>query len=287
MAISSDLLALTKPRLSVLVIITAGGGFWLSHGESGFWLTVFAVGGTTLVVAAANTLNNYLERDSDKYMARTRNRPLPSQRMAPTTALVFGLFLTAIAIPGLTLLTTPMAGVLAAIALITYVLVYTPLKRISSMNTLVGAIPGGMPPLIGWAAATGRIELGGVLLFFLMFLWQIPHSLAITIYRQAEYEQAGLVVLPSTQGLEATRRQILLYTFVLFPVPLFLFHAGVCGWLTLVVGTMVGAWWLASACRGFLDRGTASWARKFFFQSLIYLSVCFASLTLDAFWLGV
>lgn len=277
----SDLIALTKPRLSALVIITAGGGLWLSGASFSPLTALAAVGGTTLVVAAANTLNNYLERESDKDMARTAGRPLPAGRMTANTALVFGLILTAIAVPLLTFLTTPLAGLLAAVALLLYVLVYTPLKRRSSINTLVGAIPGAMPPLIGWTAATGQIEVGGVLLFALLFLWQIPHSLAITIYRRREYEKAGLVMLPSEHGMVATRRQILLYTFALLPLPLMLMHTQTCGLLTVVVGTGLGMWWLWKAWYGFLNNGSEKWARQFFLASLIYLTGMFGILALD------
>lgn len=278
----SDLIALTKPRLSALVIITAGGGLWLSGTSPSLATAIAAVGGTTMVVAAANTLNCYLERESDRDMARTAGRPLPAGRMPANTALAFGLALTAIAVPLLTFATTPLAGLLAAIALLLYVLVYTPLKRRSSINTLVGAIPGAMPPLIGWTAASGQIELGGVLLFALLFLWQIPHSLAITIYRRNDYERAGLVMLPSEHGMVVTRRQMLLYTFALLPLPLMLMHAGVSGLLTVAVGTGFGLWWLWKAWDGFLNEGGPKWARNFFLASLIYLTGVFAVLSVDA-----
>ena len=276
----SDLLTLTKPRLSLMVIITAGGGYWLSGASLDLLGGLVAIGGTTLVVASANVLNNYLERDSDKNMARTAIRPLPTGRMAPNIALVFGLLLSAISIPLLTFGATPLAGFLAALALVLYALVYTPLKRISSMNTLIGAIPGALPPLIGWTAATGSIEAGGLLLFALLFLWQIPHSLAICIYRQSDYDRAGLVVLPSEHGLPTTRRQMFLYTLALLPLPLLMMHAGVAGLPTLLVGTALGAWWLHRAWQGLFDGG-AKWARKFFLASLVYLTGMFAVMTLD------
>ncbi|MEL6344671.1 MAG: heme o synthase [Myxococcota bacterium] len=277
----SDLFTLTKPRLSLLVIITAGGGLWLSGAATSLTLALIAVGGTTMVVAAANTLNNYLERESDKDMARTARRPLPSGRMAPSVALAFGLLLSAISIPLLTFATTPLAGLLAAIALVLYVLVYTPLKRRSSMNTLVGAIPGAMPPLIGWTAATGTLDAGGLVLFALLFLWQIPHSLAITIYRQKEYDNAGLVMLPSEHGIEITRRQMLLYTFAVVPLPFAMFITNIAGMPTLLVGAALGLWWFGKAWRGYQNNGGARWARKFFVASLIYLSGMFAIMSLD------
>jgi protoheme IX farnesyltransferase len=276
----SDLWTLTKPRLSMLVIITAGGGYWLA-GSNDLLSGILAVGGTTLVVAAANVLNNYLERESDKDMTRTSVRPLPTGRLAPSIALLFGVLLTAISVPLLTFGANPLTGLLAAVALVLYVLVYTPMKRVSSMNTLVGAIPGALPPLIGWTAATGSIEVGGLLLFALLFLWQIPHSLAICIYRQKEYESAGLVVLPSEHGLAVTRRQMLLYTVALVPLPLLMVHAGIAGLPTLLIGTGLGVWWLRKAWRGFSLESGSAWARKFFLSSLVYLSGMFAILTVD------
>ena len=277
----ADLFALTKPRLSALVLLTAGGGLWLSNTPTDPLTAAVAVGGTAMVVAAANTLNNYLERESDKDMARTAQRPLPSGRMSEHTALAFGLGLSALSVPLLTFVTTPLAGLLAAIALVLYVLVYTPLKRRSSINTLVGAIPGAMPPLIGWTAATGSLDVGGLLLFALLFLWQIPHSLAITIYRRSDYERAGLVMLPSEHGMPTTRRQMMLYTFALVPLPLLFLHAGLSGPLTFVVGTGLGVWWLHKAWRGALDDGGARWARQFFVASLIYLTGMFGVLGVD------
>ncbi len=277
----SDLLALTKPRLSALVIVTAAGGWWLAPSSENWLKGLYAVLGTTLTVCAANTMNNYLERESDKLMSRTQNRPLPTGRLAPSAALWFGLFLTAISIPALTLLTNPLTGLLAAIALITYVIIYTPLKRVSSYNTLIGAIPGAMPPLIGWTAATNSIDLGGLLLFAILFLWQIPHSLAITIYRQSEYDKAGLVVLPSERGLEATRFQMLFYTLAIVPLPMLLYLTNVTWLCTFVVGTALGCWWLWKAIQGFIKQLGAKWARQFFLSSLVYLLALFVVMTID------
>ena len=276
-----DLVALTKPRLSFLVIVTAAGGWWLAPSQIGWTEGVIAVSGTTITVGAANALNHYMERDSDKLMDRTKSRPLPTGRMSPIIALTFGLLLSVISIPMLTLLTNPLSGLLAGIALVSYVAVYTPLKRVSSFNTLVGALPGAMPPLIGWTAATNSIDIGGTLLFALLFLWQIPHSLAITIYRQQEYQKAGIVVLPSVQGLHSTRFQMLMYTCALLPIPPLLFLTRVSGWGTLVIGTGLGFWWAYKAWDGFANDGKAKWARKFFLASLFYLMGIFVVMTID------
>jgi len=173
------------------------------------------------------------------------------------------------------------ALLLAAVALVFYVLVYTPLKRRSSISLLAGAVPGAMPPLIGWTAASGQLELGGLLLFLLIFLWQIPHSLAIGIYRREEYADAGLVVFPNEYGMEATRRQAVLYALPLIAAPALLVRADVGGPLTLTLGGALGVWFVALALKGYLQRLDAPWARRLFFASLIYLTGVFAALAID------
>lgn len=276
-----DLVSLTKPRLSSLVLITAGGGLWLS-GEAPTWTRAVAtLVGTTMLVGGANALNCWIERDSDRHMARTRTRPLPAGRLDPRVALVFGVLLGALAIPLLALLTTPLAGMLAALAFVTYVCIYTPLKRRSSLSTLVGALPGALPPLIGWTAATGRLDAGGLVLFSILFLWQIPHSLAIAMYRKVEYAQAGLKVFPLDHGENATRQQILLYTLALAPAPLVLVHLGVAGTLTSLVSVALGAEFVRLAWQGWRAGGGARWARRIFVYSLLYLSTLFVVLAVD------
>jgi protoheme IX farnesyltransferase len=280
-----DLFALTKPRLSLLVLFTAGGGLGLAPVPVDALTAFAAVFGTTMVVGGANALNCYLERDTDQLMGRTRTRPLPAGRLTPTMALWFGLLLSFVSVPMLAVLTTPLAGLLAAIALVTYVVVYTPMKRTSSVSTLVGALPGALPPLIGWTAATGALDIGGLALFALLFLWQIPHSLAIGIYRGPEYAQAGLKVFPNEHGLAATRLQALLYTTPLVAVPLLLVHLGLGGWATLIAGATLGTWFFALALQGFRHDGQARWARRFFIASLIYLTGLFVALGADSIWL--
>lgn len=276
-----DLLALTKPNLSLLVLVTAGGGLWLADAEVGWLTALAAMVGTTAVVAAANALNCYIERDGDRLMSRTANRPLPAGRLDPSAALGFGLFLAFTSVPLLTLLTTPLAGLLAAVALVLYVLVYTPLKRRSSSHTLIGAIPGAMPPLIGWAAATDTIAPGALLLFAILFAWQIPHSLAISLFREADYRRAGIVIFPIEHGAAATRSQILLYTLLLVPLPLALVWLGVGGAATAIGGSVLGLLFLRRAWNGYRRRLGPRWARSLFLYSLVYLSGLFAALALD------
>ena len=281
-----DLASLAKPRLASLVIVTAAGGAALAGEPAGTGVVAGAIVGTTLVVGGANALNNFIERDSDRFMARTRNRPLPAGRMAPGVALAFGLGLTAVALPLLAWTTTPLATGLAALASALYVLAYTPLKRRTSLATLVGAVPGALPPLIGWTAVTGRADLGGLVLFALLFLWQVPHSLAIGTFRQAEYDRAGLVVFPSEHGLDATRRQMLLYSLPLVVVPAVLHRLGVAGPLTLWIGTALGLGMVALCLDGLLRRRGRRHARRVFFFTLAHLTGLFATLALDAALLG-
>ena len=281
MSTISDLISLTKPRLSATVIFTAAGGWWLAPVDSHWSTGFFAVLGTTLTVWAANTMNNYLERESDLFMERTKNRPLPNKRMSPNLALAFGLILTGISLPMLVELTNPLTGFLAGVALISYVLVYTPLKRTSSANTLVGAIPGALPPLIGWTSATNSIDIGGLLLFSVMMIWQIPHFLAIAIYRREEYAMAGLVMLPEVKGLEFTRAQMLFYTFILLPIPLLLFIAKTTGWTTLLLGSGLSVYWFSQAIDGYRNKREDKWARKFFGTSLVYLMGMFGAMLID------
>lgn len=276
-----DLLSLTKPRLSSLVLFTAGGALSLAPVDVPARTALAAIVGTTLVVGGANVLNCYLERDSDGNMARTATRPLPRRRMDPRLALAFGVGISLASIAMLTALTPPLAGLLAATALVLYVLVYTPLKRVSSLSVLVGAVPGALPPVIGWVAATGTIDPPALVLFGVLFLWQVPHSLAISIYREGEYTRAGLVVHSAEHGIEATRRQMLIYSMGLFPVPLLLVHLGAAGLPTAVVGSALGAVLLASAFDGWRRHGGAAWARRFFFLTLIYMTGLFAALVVD------
>lgn len=277
----ADLLNLTKPRLSLLVVFTTGGAAWLAGGEKSWWQTLAAIIGTSLVVGAANTLNCYLERDVDGLMRRTADRPLPTGRLTSEIALWLGRVLMFVGLPLLTIGTNWLAGALAAFALATYVMVYTPLKRRSAAATLVGAIPGALPPLIGWTAMTGRIEAPGVVLFLILFVWQLPHFYAISLFRQAEYERAGFVVLPTEIGGAATRRRIALYALLLVPVSLALVPLGIASWLYGAVALISGVAFAVLTLRGLRPDTTNAWARRVFAGSLVYLTVLVGAMVAD------
>ena len=281
-ATASDLMALAKPRITALVVFTTAIGLWLApHGLRPLTIALTLVG-TVLIVAAANVLNMYLERDTDALMARTMNRPLPAHRMDPGVALRFGVALAAVSVPLLTFAVGALPGLLASIALVSYVLLYTPMKRQTATSLLVGALPGAIPPLIGWTAATERLDLPGVLLFAVMFLWQVPHFLAITLFRKEEYARAGLVVQPNEPGGEReARANIVRYTVALVAVSLLFVPLGVGRGAYLAVALMIGAVFLGYAIAGLRQGAGRRWARNLFLLSLLYLPVLFGALVID------
>jgi len=191
-----DLVTLGKPRITGLVVLTFVGGMWLAPGSVERWRAIMTTVGTALLVAASNTFNMFLERNADGLMVRTSDRPLPSGRLAPETALAFWTALACVAVPLLFLGGNALTGLLGLGALSSYVWVYTPLKRRSAAALFVGAVPGALPPLMGWTAVTGHVAPQALALFAILFLWQIPHFLAIALYRIADYGRAGIRVLP-------------------------------------------------------------------------------------------
>ena len=277
-----DLLALAKPRITALVLFTTASGLWMAPAGAPKLRIALALLGTVLIVAAANALNMYLEVDSDALMARTANRPLPAGRLEPSVALKFGLVLAGVSIPILTFGAGALCGLLAAIAMVSYVLLYTPLKRHSSTALLVGALPGAMPPLIGWTAATGRLDIPGVLLFAVMFLWQVPHFLAITLFRKEEYARAGLVVQPNEPGGEqAARMNIVRYSVALLGVSLLFVPLKTAGWLYFWAALATGIAFFVHGLMGLKADSGRKWARGLFLHSLVYLTVLFAILLAD------
>lgn len=267
-----DLVALVKPRIMIMALLTAAGAMSLAPGTVALGRALLLLSGCGLIVGAANTLNMWLERDTDCLMSRTKNRPLPQQRLAPATALWFGAIQGAFALPVLALVGIVPAA-LGLVALLLYVGAYTPMKQKTHHATWIGAVPGAMPALIGWTAATGRIDLPGLAVFGVLFFWQIPHTHAIAIYRQREYDAAGMKTLPSTKGMAATRRAIHEFLLVQVAVSLLPYLLGVAGLPYLVTASVLGVMVLV---QGFTGDGSTKWARNLFLTSIVYLPVLFA-----------
>jgi protoheme IX farnesyltransferase len=277
-----DVFTLAKPTITLFALVTAAGGMALGGSidvTAVKWFGLLL--GTTLMVASANTLNMYLERESDCLMARTRKRPLPSGRMEPQIALAAGVGMALLGAPILTFAVNPLTGLLGVIAFIFYVMLYTPLKRRTTISTLIGSVPGAMPALLGYTAATGRVDLAGLTVFGVLFMWQIPHFHAIAFYRRAEYQRAGLKVLPNERGPEMTRLAIMIYLAAQVQLSLLLFPLGVAGKWYTGVATLLGAGYFGYAAVGGRSGGPR-WARNLFLISLIYLPLLFGAMVVDS-----
>lgn len=281
-----DFVTLAKPRITLNVVITAAGGLFLSRRMPGVEALSAAtilstLLGCALIVSGANALNMYIERDSDRLMDRTKNRPLPAGRMSPRVALWFGVVLSALAIPVLAIGANALTALLAIIANLLYVLAYTPLKQHSPYALHVGAIPGAIPPLLGWTAGTGRIDAAGLVLFGILFLWQIPHFCAIALFRKADYARAGIFVLPNVTGELATRHTIVRWTFALLATSLLVVPLGVAHRGYLIAASVLGAVFFVWGCYGLREGTGRKWAKSLFGVSLLYLVLLFAVLMLD------
>jgi len=275
-------LELTKPRITSLVVFTTASGLWLAPVQPQRHTVLLTLIGTALVVAAANALNMYLERETDALMPRTMHRPLPAGRMNPSLALGFGLLLAAISLPVLSLGVGLLPGLLASAALVIYVLIYTPMKRYTAAALLVGAVAGAIPPLIGWTAVTGRLDLPGVLLFAVMFLWQVPHFLAISLVRREEFARAGLRVQPNEpDGERRARRNIVWYSAVLVGVSFLFIPLGVAGTVYFDAALVSGGLFLGHGVHGLRAKTGKRWARNEFVASLGYVTVLLAVLVVD------
>lgn len=281
-AVVADLFALTKPRLSSLVMFTAAGGIWLSGAHFDGWQWLWVMLGTWGTVGAANSFNCWLERESDKYMARTANRPLPSGRLEGWHALAWGFSLMVVSLPLLAVAANLLTAVLGATALVSYVLVYTPLKPRSGWAMLAGSLPGALPPLMGWTAGTNALGAGGLSLFAILFFWQLPHFLGIALYRKAEYRAAGLTNLAIERGDDAARVWSVVFSVAMLVVAAGPYAAGVAGVGYLAVALVLSGLFLALAIYGAVTRAGAKWARRYFLASLLYLVGVFAALGLDS-----
>jgi protoheme IX farnesyltransferase len=281
-----DYVAVTRPRIALLVLFTVGiGALFAALPGAELAVLFHAVVGTALVAAGASALNQWLERDTDARMERTRNRPLPAGRLAPGTVFAFGLGLATVGVTYLLwLIASPWPAFLAAFTFAAYVAVYTPLKTRTTLNTLIGAVPGAMPPVIGYAAVRGEVNAEALALFVVLFVWQVPHFLAIAWMYREEYASAGLCMLPVLDhDGRATGQQMVLYCIALIPASLLPLLACRSGWLYAAGAVLLGLYFLLSAAR-FARSPDDGRAKQVLRASLVYLPLLLVLLVLDRLW---
>lgn len=273
---------LTKPRIAFMLVLTSAAGYYLGSAK-GFDFVVFfnAMIGITLLAFGVATLNQYLERRTDALMDRTAKRPLPTLKIAPNEALIFGLAQCATAELYLWLLVNGLTAILGLVVIVGYVLLYTPLKTRTTASTAIGAIPGAMPPLMGWTAAANAIDLNAWTLFTLLFLWQFPHFLAIAWMYKDQYAKAGILMLPVVEhDGRVTARQIVIFTLMLVPLSLTPFFLGLTGIVYLIGAAILGGWFLWASV-SMAKAKTVEKARKLLMVSVIYLPLIFALMVLN------
>jgi protoheme IX farnesyltransferase len=270
----ADFLALTKPRVNLLVLVTTVIGFHLANAAGADLALLFHTAvGTFLVASGAAVFNHVIERDIDGRMRRTMMRPLPDGRLGANEAAMFGAALSAMGLAELGLGANWLAAIIAAITLTSYALVYTPLKRVTSLATVIGAVPGALPPVIGWAAARGTIDLEAWILFAIVFFWQMPHVLAVSWMYREDYERGGIRVLPvEDPGGRSTAFQMANYAAALIPVSLLPTVVGLAGRAYFAGAIVLGTALLALTIRFAQDRSGVR-ARQLFFATLAYLPV--------------
>jgi protoheme IX farnesyltransferase len=268
---------LTKPRIALMLVLTSAAGFYLGAVKSfDVMLFVNSMIGIALLAFGVATLNQVWERKTDALMERTARRPLPTQKLSTAEALAFGVSLCLVAEIYLAFLVNGLTAILGLIVIVGYVLLYTPLKTRTSASTAIGAIPGAMPPLMGWTASANEISLGAWALFALLFLWQFPHFLAIAWMYKEQYANAGILMLPviEPEG-KITARQIVIFTVILLPVSLAPFFLGFAGLIYLVGASLLGLWFLAASIKAARAK-TVEQARKLLLVSVLYLPLIFA-----------
>jgi protoheme IX farnesyltransferase len=286
-SVMADYLALIKPRILVLLLITtlAAALIAASIRPPSGWeivrLVMLTLLGGTLAAGGASALNQYLDRDIDALMARTRNRPLPAGRLEPRSVFVFGLALTVLSVIVFAVGVNLLSAGLALGGNLFYVLVYTSwLKRVTTQNIVIGGIAGAIPPLVGWAAVRNDIELPGILLFVIITLWTPPHFWSLSILARRDYSRAGIPMLPVVRGLDKTCWNILVYTLLLVASTLVLFPTGAMGGLYLGVALVLGAAFVVQAVALLMD-GSQLRAKSLFVYSNIYLALLFAAMVAD------
>ena len=282
-AVVQDYVALTKPKIILLLVLTATGAMFLAAQGSPPASTVFLVLlGGSLAAGGANALNHYWDRDIDQRMARTSTRPLPDHRLDPRNALYFGIALNVIAFAVLGSWVNLLAASLTLSATAFYVVIYTNwLKRTTTQNIVIGGAAGAIPPLVGWAAITGDLSLAALYMFAIVFFWTPPHFWALAVLLRNDYAKAGVPMLPVVHGVAETARQILLHSFVLVALTLLFFTVEGLGWIYFAGALALGALFLAFALR-LREKQTVNAARGLYLYSLLYLALLFVFIIVDS-----
>jgi heme o synthase len=273
---------LTKPRIAFMLVLTSAAGFYIgTKGSFDVALFVNSMIGILLLAFGVATLNQYIERDTDALMDRTAKRPIPTSRISANEALVFGILQCAVSEIYLYFLVNPLTAVLGLTVIVGYVFLYTPLKTRTSASTAIGAIPGAMPPLMGWTAAANEVTIGAWALFALLFLWQFPHFLAIAWMYKEQYAKAGIKMLPVVEpDGRITARQIVLFAIMMVPVSLAPFFLGFAGLIYLIGATILGVWFLFESVKTARAK-TVEKARRLLMVSVLYLPLIFGLLVID------
>lgn len=274
---------LTKPRITFLIVLTSAAGFALgTRGRVDYLKMASAMVGIGLLSSGIATLNQYMERDLDALMRRTADRPLPSGKLLPWEALVFGAGLTILAQVYLAVLVNPLTALLGLTVIAGYLFAYTPLKTKTSLSTMVGAFPGAVPPLIGWTAARGELSLEAWVLFAILFLWQFPHFLAIAWMYREDYSRAGILMLPVVEpDGRITGQQIVIYTLMLLPVSLLPAALGISGQVYFFGAVILGLLFLYSSVRAAFSHSRQE-ARRLLLASVIYLPLLFILMVVNS-----
>jgi heme o synthase len=277
----SDYAELTKPKVQSLLLLTTIATMYVA-GDPSPLLVLYTCLGGYLSAGGAGAVNHWFDRDIDAQMARTANRPVPSGRVAPTAALVFGCTLATLSLIELSIAVNPLAAALSFSGFLGYVFVYTVwLKRRTPQNIVIGGAAGAVPPLVGWAAVTGSVSGTAVILFFIVFFWTPPHFWALSLLMKGEYEKVNIPMLPVVRGEAETRRQILLYSVLLYAVTQLPFCAGGMGTIYLVASLTLGLGFIGGAVRLYRKADRRS-ALQLYLFSLAYLALLFCSMVADA-----
>jgi heme o synthase len=265
---------LTKPGIIYGNAMAAVAGFLLaSKGQVNFLLLLEMLVGTSLVIGSGCVFNNYIDRDIDKKMERTKKRGTASGEVGGKSALIFASILGVLGFLILFLFTNLLTVLVGILGIVFYVVIYGVTKRQGTYGTLVGSIAGATPPLAGYTAVTGRLDAGAILVFLVLVIWQMPHFYAIAIYRLKDYSAAGIPVLPAVKGILKTKINILFYVIFFIIATALLYFLGYTSPFYFVIITLSGLVWLALSIKGFAEKNTEKWARKMFFFSLIILMV--------------